>query len=73
MSESTIDAAKTRQLRWAFQETLLQTLPPRDQSDATCFARIGDWLQAQVTAAVFVSLIKRSLGYQPGGAGSRRA
>jgi hypothetical protein len=34
----------------AFYETLVRTLPPKSQSDRTCFRRLTNWLQDGIEA-----------------------
>jgi len=76
----------------AFYETLIRLLPPKSQSDRTCFRRLGAWLQEAIAdgrlsedvltevlsyaresrspgvrnpRAVFMSILRKELGYDP--------
>jgi len=75
----------------SFNETLINIIKPRNQSDRTCFRNITNWLiggcatgrfneeifdrvlgyareasTGQNPAAVFITLLKKELGYRPG-------
>jgi uncharacterized protein YdaU (DUF1376 family) len=77
----------------SFNESLMQIIKPRNQSDRTSFRNIGNWLMVKIhagvfneqiilrvleyaaeavkgrsrnPAAVFISILKKELGYKPG-------
>lgn len=77
----------------SFNESLMQIIKPRNQSDRTSFRNISNWLMVEIhagvfneqiilrvleyaaeavkgrsrnPAAVFISILKKELGYKPG-------
>jgi hypothetical protein len=79
------------QMQLWFDENLRKIIPPRDQSDRTCFRKISNWLirgindkkfgaeifeivlgyageanrpECRKPAAVFMTILKRELGYK---------
>jgi hypothetical protein len=61
----TLAAGDTKEKEDSLLKALMIVLPPRDQSDRTCFRRICEWATSGVTAGVFDEweIYRRILGY----------